>query len=242
MNKILSPLRRAVEDYGMIESGDHIAVGVSGGKDSVTLLAALSCLQSFYPKKFRLTGIMLDLGIDGFDFSPVTEFAEKMGIDLIVKETNIYKVVFDIRKEENPCSLCALLRRGALNNVAVSIGANKIALGHHADDVIETFMMNLIHEGRIGCFSPVTYLSKKDVTVIRPLIYAREREIISCVKRNSLPVALNPCPADGETQRQAMKMLLCNLEKDYIGVKKRIFGALQRSGIDGWKPTIRGRK
>lgn len=242
MNKILSPLRRAVEDYNMIGENDHIAVGVSGGKDSVTLLASLKRLQSFYPKKFDLTGIIIDMGIEGTDISPLLRFADENGINLVVRKTNIYDVVFEIRKEKNPCSLCALLRRGALNNAAREIGANKIALGHHADDVIETFMMNLIHEGRIGCFSPVTYLSKKEVTVIRPLIYATEREIKLCVKRNGLPVIFNPCPADGETERQAMKDFLAGMEKDYRGVKKRIFGALQRSGLDGWKISERGRK
>ena len=242
MNKILSPLRRAVEDYNMIEEGDHIVVGVSGGKDSITLLAALRRLQNFYPKKFSLTGITLAPGIKGMDFSPLSRFADEHDINYIIKKTNIYDVVFEIRKETNPCSLCALLRRGALNNAAIELGANKIALGHHFDDVIETFMMNLIHEGRVGCFSPVTYLDRKDITVIRPLIYATEREIRGCVKRNGFPVIFNPCPADGKTERQSMKDFLVDLEKDYPGVKKRLYGALQRSGIDGWHPTVKGRK
>lgn len=242
MNKILSPLRRAIEDYNMIEDGDHVVVGVSGGKDSVTLLAALKNLQFFYPKKFKLTGVTLDMGIKDMDFSRLINFAEEKNIDLIIKPTNINEVVFNIRKEPNPCSLCALLRRGALNNTAKEIGANKIALGHHSDDVIETFMMNLIYEGRIGCFSPVTYLDRKDITIIRPLIYATEKEVRACVKRNGLPVIFNPCPANGNTERQTVKNLLIELEKNYDGIKKRIYGALQRSGIDGWKPTVRGRK
>lgn len=242
MNKILSPLRRAVEDYGMIKNGDRIVVGVSGGKDSITLLAALKRLQAFYSEKFELIGVTLDMGIKDMDLSPLISYSEENGINLIVKKTNINEVVFDIRKEPNPCSLCALLRRGALNNAAKELGANKIALGHHADDVIETFVMNLIHEGRIGCFSPVTYLDRKDITIIRPLIYATEKEVKACVKRNGLPVIFNPCPADGKTERQAMKEFLMKLENDYNGVKKRIYGALQRSEIDGWRPTVRGRK
>lgn len=242
MNKILSPLRRAVEDYGMIKNGDRIVVGVSGGKDSITLLATLKRLQAFYPEKFELIGVTLDMGIKDMDLSPLISYSEENGINLIVKKTNINEVVFDIRKEPNPCSLCALLRRGALNNAAKELGANKIALGHHADDVIETFVMNLIHEGRIGCFSPVTYLDRKDITIIRPLIYATEKEVKACVKRNGLPVIFNPCPADGKTERQAMKEFLMKLENDYNGVKKRIYGALQRSEIDGWRPTVRGRK
>lgn len=242
MDKILSPIRRAIEDYSMIKSGDRIVVGVSGGKDSVTLLAALKKLQSFYPEEFELIGVAIDPGIEGLDFSPISVFAKENGIDFIVKKTNIYDVVFNIRKETNPCSLCARLRRGALNNAAKELGANKIALGHHGDDVTETLMMNLIHEGRIGCFSPVTYLDRKEVTVIRPLIYATEKEVVGCVRRNGLPVVVNPCPEDGKTERQSMKEFLFELEKTYPGVKKRLYGALRRSGIDGWQETVKGRK
>lgn len=242
MQKILSPLRRAVEDYDMIADGERIAVGVSGGKDSVTLLAALKRLSLFYPKHFEVIGITLDTGMDGMDFSPLKRFAKEADIELHVIKTNIKQVVFDIRKESNPCSLCAMLRRGALHDAVKELGVNKLALGHHYDDVSETFMLNLIYEGRIGCFRPVTYLDRKEITVIRPLIYATEKEVRSCVARNSLPVVHNPCPANGKTEREGMKCLLQDLEDRYPGVNKRIFGALQRSGIDGWQESVRGRK
>lgn len=242
MNKILSPLRRAVEDYDMISDGERIAVGVSGGKDSVTLLAALKQLSTFYPKKFEVVGITLDTGIEGMDFSPLEDFARQTGTELHIIKTNIKQVVFDIRKESNPCSLCAMLRRGALHDAAKDLGISKLALGHNYDDVSETFMLNLIYEGRLGCFRPVTYLDRKDITIIRPFIYATEKEIRGCVARNSLPVIVNPCAANGKTEREGMKNLLRELEMRYPGVNKRIYGALQRSGIDGWQETVKGRK
>lgn len=234
MNKELSPIRKAIDDYNMIEEGDRIAVGVSGGKDSTMLMVALKRLSFFYPKKFTVIGITLDMGMEGMDFTPIKELAKAEGIEYIVKPTRIAEIVFDIRKESNPCSLCALLRRGSLHDEALKQGAKKVALGHHYDDVLETFMMNLIHEGRIGCFSPVTYLDRKDITVIRPLIYIEERDIRSCVKRNCIPVIQNPCKANGNTERQKMKEKLKDLEKAYKGVKYRMFGALQRADIDGW--------
>ena len=236
MQKALSPIRRAVQDYDMINDGDKIAVGVSGGKDSVLLLVALKRLSMFYPKKFEVTGITLDSNTPGMDFSPIQRLCEKEQIPYIIKKTRIYDIVFNVRKEENPCSLCANLRRGALNNAALELGITKLALGHHNDDVLETFMMNLVHEGRIGCFSPVTYLDRKGVTLIRPMIYMTEGEVRACVNRNGLPVVQNPCPANGHTERQEMKNLLRSLEKDYKGVKERMFGAIQRADIDGWSP------
>ncbi|PWM47127.1 MAG: tRNA 2-thiocytidine(32) synthetase TtcA [Clostridiales bacterium] len=239
MQKALSPIRRAVQDYNMINDGDKIAVGVSGGKDSVLLLVALKRLSMFYPKKFEVTGITLDTNTPGMDFTPIQRLCDKEQIPYIIKKTRIYDIVFNVRKEQNPCSLCANLRRGALNNAALELGISKLALGHHNDDVLETFMMNLIHEGRLGCFSPVTYLDRKEITLIRPLIYMTEGEVRSCVKRNDLPVISNPCPANGYTERQEMKELLYSLEKDYKGVKDRIFGAMQRSGIDNWAPEIK---
>ena len=233
MEKILSLLRRAVDDYQMIEDGDTVAVGCSGGKDSTLLLAALNRLSKFYPKKFKVIGISLDMGT-GMDFTPLIEFCKKEEIELIIKKTEISKVVFDIRHETNPCSLCAKMRRGALNDAAVEAGANKIALGHHNDDVLETFMLNLVHAGKLGTFRPVTYLSRMNVTVIRPLIYIAEKDIKKTVKRREIPVLFNPCPANGKTERQTMKDMIADMEYKYRGFKVRMFGAIKRSHIDGW--------
>ena len=177
MKKILSRTRRAVDDYHMIAEGDKIAVGVSGGKDSLTLLCALAELRRFYPNKFDILALSIDMGFDGTDFSKVQELCEKIGVEYIIEKTDIAEVVFDIRKESNPCSLCAKMRRGGVNDLAVKNGCNKVALGHHNEDVLETFFLSLFYEGRLGCFSPVTYLSRKDIHVIRPLIYVAEGDI-----------------------------------------------------------------
>ena len=239
MKKILSLMRRAVEDYDMIQDGDRIAVGCSGGQDSTLMLLALHRLSKFYPQKFTVVGITIDPG-SGMDFSPLKELCEKEGIEYIIKKTQIYDIVFNVTKQTNPCSLCARMRRGALNDEAKAAGCNKIALGHHNDDVLETFMLNLIHEGRIGCFQPVTYLSRIGLTVFRPMVYIEEREVKSSVRRTEIPIITNPCPADGYTQREEMKTLLKNMDTEYKGFKVRLFGALKRSGIDGWgeKDTI----
>jgi tRNA 2-thiocytidine biosynthesis protein TtcA len=236
MQKILGLMRRAVQDYNMIETGDRIAVGVSGGKDSVTTLCALAALRAFYPKPFELVAITLDLGFSGRagDFSPVEALCEKLGVPYVVKRTNIGHVVFDVRREKNPCALCANLRRGSLNDAAVENGCNKVALGHHLDDVVETFMMNLLHGSRINCFSPVTYLTRRKVTLIRPLIYATEKEIVGTVVKDGLPVVKNPCPANGFTAREKTKNLLRTLDKEYPGITHRVFSALRGSHIDGW--------
>ena len=234
MQKALSPLRRAVQDYDMIKAGDKIAVGVSGGKDSIVLLMALKRLSFFYPEKFELAAVSIDTNVPGLDFSYVRELCEREDIPYIIKKTHIYDVVFSVRKEENPCSLCANMRRGALNGAAAEMGFNKVALGHHNDDVVETFMMNLMQCGKIGSFSPVTYLDRSGITLIRPMIYMTESEVSSCAKRNGFTVVKNPCPADGNTKRQEMKDLLRALEKDYKGVREKIFGAIRRFGIDGW--------
>jgi len=231
--KILGATRRAVEDYSMINEGDVICVGVSGGKDSVLLLYALSLLSRFYPKHFTVFGVSVDMG-NGVDYAPLIAFCNENGIKLHIKKTRIYDIVFNERKESNPCSLCSNLRRGALYIEAKALGANKVALGHHYDDATETFMLNLIHEGRLGCFRPVTYLDRSDLTVIRPLIYLREKEVARFVLGHGIPVVKNPCPADGATQRQSVKELLKELDGKYPGVEERIFGAVQRSGIDGW--------
>jgi len=239
MKRILSYVRRAIEDYNMIEEGDRIAIGVSGGKDSLTLLCALKELQRFYPKKFELEAITLDMGFKDADFSKVQKMCEKIGVNYTVKPTNIAEIVFDIRKEKNPCSLCAKLRQGALHNAALELGCRKVALAHHFDDVLETFFLSLFFEGRINCFSPVTYLDKKDIYLIRPMIYTPEKDIKGLVKRMNFPVVFNPCPANGHTKRQYMKDLIRQLNKENKGLKKRIFGAIQRSEIDGWNiPSV----
>lgn len=235
MKKVVSLTRRAIEEYNMIDEGDRIAVGVSGGKDSLALLCALSELSRYYPKKFQVIGLTLDMGY-GADYSPVQKLCEEIGVEYHVKKTNFKEIIFDIRKESNPCSLCAKMRRGALNDMAIEHGCRKVALGHHNDDVLETFFLSLMHEGRIHCFSPVTYLDRTDIYQIRPMIYVRERDIRGAVRNHNLPVVHNPCPANGYTQRQYMKDLIARLEKEtHPGLRKRLFRAIQDSTIDGWK-------
>ncbi|MCD8180483.1 MAG: tRNA 2-thiocytidine(32) synthetase TtcA [Firmicutes bacterium] len=235
MKKIVSLTRRAIEEYNMIEDGDKIAVGVSGGKDSLTLLCALAELSRYYPKKFTVMGITLDMGY-GADYSKVKELCDRLSVEYVIKETNFKEVIFDIRKESNPCSLCAKMRRGALNDTAIEHGCRRVALGHHNDDVLETFFLSLMHEGRIHCFSPVTYLDRTEIYQIRPMIYVRERDIRGAVRNNDIPVVHNPCPANGYTQREYMKDLIKRLEKETTpGLRKRLFRAIQDSGIDGWK-------
>lgn len=234
MQKMLSYVRRAVDQYHMIEEGDVIAVGVSGGKDSLALLATLANLRRFYPKKFELKAITLEMGYEEMDFTPVAELCKKLDVEYITRQTDIKTIVFDIRQEENPCSLCAKMRRGALNDTAKQCGCNKVALGHHYDDVIETVMMSLLYEGRFNCFLPMTYLNRRDITVIRPMIYAPEAYIKSLVRRLELPVVHNPCPADGNTKREEIKQLIRTLEHQNHGVRQRIFGAIQRYPLRGW--------
>ena len=234
MRKILSYLRKAVEDYNMIEEGDKIAVGVSGGKDSIVLLYALKKLQLIYPKKFDILGITLDMGFDNFDPKPIVNFCSENNIDYEVIKTDIKEIVFDIRNEKSPCSLCSKMRRGALNEEAKKRGCNKVALGHHNDDVIETYYLCTLYEGRIGTFSPVTHLDRIDIHQIRPLIYARESEIKNTAARLDLPIVKNPCPADGTTKRQEIKDIISHIERNIHGSRERLFGAIIRSGIDGW--------
>jgi tRNA(Ile)-lysidine synthase TilS/MesJ len=235
IKRVLSFVRRAVDDYGMIEDGDKIAVGVSAGKDSLTLLAAMASLRRFYPKKFELCAVTVDMGFEGMDLSPIAKFCEELGVEYKIVPTQISKIIFDVRKEKNPCSLCAKMRRGALYGFARDIGCNKVALGHHFDDVVETFMLNLFYEGRLGCFQPVTFLSNTGITLIRPMIYMPEKDVRYFTSRTELPVVKSTCPADGNTEREEMKKLLASLEKENKGLRYRIFGAIQRGGIDGYR-------
>ena len=235
IKRVLSFVRRAVDDYEMINEGDKIAVGVSAGKDSLTLLCAMADLRRFYPKKFELCAITVDMGFEGMDLSPIAKFCEELGVEYHVVPTHIYKIIFEVRKEKNPCSLCAKMRRGALYGYAKQIGCNKVAFGHHFDDVVETFMLNLFYEGRLGCFQPVTYLSNTDITLIRPMIYMPEKDVRYFASKTELPIVKSTCPADGNTEREEMKKLLASIEKTNKGLRYRIFGAIQRGEIDGFK-------
>ncbi|MBR4032269.1 MAG: tRNA 2-thiocytidine(32) synthetase TtcA [Clostridia bacterium] len=236
MKRILSYTRRGIDDYNMIQEGDKIAVGVSAGKDSLTLLCAMAYLRRFYPKKFELIAITVDMGFDeGMDFGPIQRLCEELDVPYHIVPTQIYKIIFDFRKEPNPCSLCAKMRRGALHNAAKELGCTSVALGHHFDDVVETFMLNLFFEGRLGCFSPVTELSRVGIKLIRPMIYMPEKDVAEFARKNQLPVINSPCPADKNTEREEMKKLLRSLERENKGLRYRIFGAICRGELDGFR-------
>ena len=241
LNDFTGCVRRAVDDYGMINEGDRVAVGVSGGKDSMLLLAALRQLQSYYPKRFELGAITIELGFEGMDFTPVKRFCEERGIEYTCVKTDIKEVVFDVRQEDNPCSLCAKMRRGALNNTLGERGMNKLALGHHFDDAVETFMMSLLFEGRLSCFQPVTYLDRSGVTQIRPLIYAGEQRIANLAAALELPIVENPCPQDKTSKRYEIKQLLKSMCGEYPDMKTKVFGAMQRLPLPGWAPGAHDR-
>lgn len=227
-------VRRAVDDYRMIQAGDRVAVGVSGGKDSMVLLLALDCLRKYYPEPFELEAVTIELGFDGMDFTPVRELCEKLDIPYTCVKTDIKEIVFDVRKEDNPCSLCAKMRRGALNNVLRERNLNKLALGHHFDDAVETYMMSLLFEGRISCFQPVTFLDRSGVTQIRPLIYAGEQKITNLARELNVPIVENPCPEDKGSKRYEIKQLLKTMSVQYPDMKSKIFGAMQRLPLKGW--------
>ncbi len=233
--RILSYVRRAVDDYAMIEDGDKIAVGVSAGKDSLTLLCAMAALRIFYPKKFELIAITVDMGFEGMDFEPIRALCRELDVEYHIVPTDISRIIFDVRKEKNPCALCAKMRRGALHNAAKSLGCNTVALGHHYDDVVDTFMLNLFFEGRIGCFQPVTDLSRVGIKLIRPMLYMPEKTARYFTAKENLPVITSPCPADKNSQRAEMNALLNSLERQNRGLRYRIFGAMQRAGVDGFK-------
>ncbi|MDD5908018.1 MAG: ATP-binding protein [Clostridia bacterium] len=237
MQKLLSQVRKCVRDYQMLSPGDRVAVGVSGGKDSLALLRLLAELRDHSAVPFELLAVTLDMGYEEMDFSPVADLCARLQVPYTLRRTQIREIVFDIRKEENPCALCAKLRRGILNETAVELGANKVALGHHYDDTVETFALSLIYEGRISCFLPVTYLDRTGLTLIRPMLYLHEKTIRNFAEREHLPVVHNPCPADKNTKREDVKALLYELEGRYPGLKDNIFGGLQRSPLPGWKPV-----
>ncbi len=238
IKRILSYTRRAIDDYQMIEAGDRVAVGVSAGKDSLALLCALAELRRFYPLPFTLHAITIDMGFkDGMDFSPIQALCKSLDVPYTIVPTEISKIIFDVRKESSPCSLCAKMRRGALHNAAKELGCNVVALGHHFDDAVETFMLNLFFEGRIGCFSPVSFLSRTELRLIRPMIYLPEKDVRYFSNKAELPVIKSPCPADGNTQREEMKQLLAKLDRENKGLRYRIFGAMQRGEISGFKPA-----
>ena len=227
--------RKAVDDYDMIQDGDKIAVGLSGGKDSLALLCMLQNMQMFYPHKYELAAITVDMGFEGGDFTPLIDFCAEIGIEYKIIPTQLADIIFNQRKESNPCSLCARMRRGILHDAVNDLGFNKLALGHHFDDTVETFMLNLFNEGRIGSFSPVTYLSRKNITMIRPLIYAHEKDVRYFLNKNpDLPLIQSLCPEDKHTERENIKELLDKLDRENKGLKHRIFTAIQKSGIDGY--------
>ena len=238
LQKLLSYTRRAVDDYGMIESGDKIAVGISGGKDSLTLLYALNGLRRFYPKKFELSAVSVDLGFENFDLSPVKQLCKEMKVPYRIMDSEIAHILFDIRKEENPCSLCAKMRKGALNNAVKEMGCNKVAYAHHKDDLIETMMMSLIFEGRLHTFSPVTFLDRSGLTLIRPLMYLYEGDVKGFVKENELPVVKSPCPVDGTTKREYAKDLVNQLNRDHPGAKARMFRAIINGLVNPHCPPV----
>lgn len=235
LQQVLSYIRRAVDDYQMIQEGDHIAIGISGGKDSLTLLHGLHGLSRFYPMKFSLHAVTVDLGFGNLNLNQIKELCAQLDIPYTIVKTDISHIIFNERKESNPCSLCAKMRKGALNDAIKGAGCNKVAYAHHKDDVVETMLMSLIYEGRFHTFLPVTYLDRTDLTVIRPMLYMSEADVIGFVNKNQVPVVKSPCPADGYTKREYTKKLLQQINLENPGVKERMFTAIQRSELEGWK-------
>ena len=234
LQQVLSYVRRAVDDYQMIQEGDKIAVGISGGKDSLTMLYALAQLRIFYPNKFEIHGITVDFGFGNFDISQVEKLCEELKVPYTIVKTEIADVVFERRKETNPCSLCAKMRKGALNEKIKELGCNKVAYAHHKDDLVETFLMSMLFEGRLHCFSPVTYLDRMDLKVIRPLMYMDEADVIGFKNKMNLPVEKSPCPMDGYTKRQYAKETLKKLDEDHPGSKDHMFRAMIHGNLEGW--------
>ena len=238
MQKLMGLVRRCVDDYDMIRAGDKIAVGVSGGKDSLVLLELLAGLQKYFDKPFALVAVTIDMGL-GMDYSPVTARCQALGVEHHIVHTQIGPIIFDHRKEKNPCSMCAKMRRGVLNQTILALGCNKLALGHHYDDAVETFLMSLIYEGRISCFQPVTDLDRSGIVQIRPMLYIHEKTVDNFAARRSLPVIANRCPVDKTTKREEIKTLVYTLSQTYPDLKERIFGAMQRLPLPAWGPQGR---
>ena len=234
MQRILSYMRKAIEEYNMIEEGDKIAVCLSGGKDSITMLHGFKALQRFYPKKFEIVAVSIHPGFEFFDTNLLQSICDKIEVPLFIEESHIKEIVFDIRNEKNPCSLCANLRRGIINTVAIREGCNKIALGHNKDDVLETFMLNLLYTGSVNTFAPVSYMDRSKITLIRPLIYAKEKDTKRFVMQNDISVMPKACPMDGASKREDMKQLIYNLRKGIPKVEANLFGAITRN-ISDWK-------
>ena len=238
MQRFVGLVRRCVEDYAMIQSGDKIGVGVSGGKDSVALLVFLAELRKYHAQPFELEAITIDMGL-GMDYSGIAELCQRLDVPYTVVKTEIGPIIFDYRKEKNPCSMCAKMRRGALNQALLDKGLNKLALGHHYDDAVETFMMSLLYEGRISCFQPVTDLDRTGIIQIRPMLYIHEQSIDNFVSRQNLPVVENRCPVDKETKRTEIKNLIYEMSATYPDMKDKIFGAMQRLPLPEWEPMGR---
>jgi len=235
MQKLMGLMRRCVDDYDMISAGDRIAVGVSGGKDSLVLLVLLAGLKAYFNKPFELEAVTIDMGL-GMDYAPIEKLCTEINVPYTIVKTEIASIIFDHRKEKNPCSMCAKMRRGALNQAILEKGFNKLALGHHYDDAVETFVMNILFEGRIGCFQPVTNLDRTGIIQIRPMLYIHEKTVDNFANRKGLPVIENRCPVDKSTKREEVKQLVYNLSQTYPDLKERIFGAMQRYPLDEWQP------
>ncbi len=237
MQELMSRMRAAMEKYEMIAPGDTVAVGVSGGKDSLALLYAMSELRRSYPAPYTLKAVSVDPCFFGeeTDYGPIEDLCRTLGVEYAVRRTELYRIIVETRKETNPCSLCARMRRGMLHDMCKAAGANKLALGHHMDDAAETMLMNLLSGGTVGCFKPVTYLSRKDITVIRPMVFAAESDVARAAKKAGLPVVKSPCPMDRDSERARVKALRRDLEKTYPGRREKLVGALEKAGIDGWK-------
>ena len=235
MEHLTSLVRRCVEDYDMIQEGDRIAVGISGGKDSLALLCSLASLRRYYPKKFTLAAITIGIGFEDMDFSGVRELCRRLDVDYIYVESDLRHVVFDVKQEKNPCSLCVKMRKGLLNDTLIANGITKVAFGHHMDDAVETYLMSLIYEGRISCFRPVTFMDRSGVTQIRPMLYADESMTASVARRYSLPVVKNTCPMDGVSKRQDVKELIEKLSLEQKDFKPKVFRAIQRFPMPGWE-------
>lgn len=234
LQQLYSYTRKAIDDYHMIDEGDHIAVGISGGKDSLAMLYALSGLKRFYPVSFSLTAVTVDLGFENLNLDRITDLCAELGVPYHIVKTDIGRIIFEERKESSPCALCAKMRKGALNQAMKELGCGKVAYAHHKDDVVETMLLSLIFEGRFHSFAPVTYLDRMDMTVIRPLLYVQEADVIGFVNKYDIPVVKSPCPADGHTKREYVHLLLQQLNRENPGVKERMFHAVQDM-VPAWK-------